>query len=357
MNADNPTLEINVSRQFTSWLYEQNLSLAFTTYQAGKLFAIGLQSNGKVSVFERTFERCMGLYVSGARLYMSSLYQLWRFENALEPGQSHNGYDCVYVPQVGYTTGDLDIHDIGAGTEPINSLNGSSLPQKLIFVNTLFSCLATVSEQYSFIPVWKPPFISRLAAEDRCHLNGLTIVNGEPKYVTAVSQSDVAEGWRDRRIDGGCLIDVKFNQVILTGLSMPHSPRWYGDKLWLLNSGTGEFGYVNWSEGKFEPIAFAPGYLRGLSFRGYFAIVGISKPRKNKTFSGLPLDEKLAAKNAIARCGLLVIDLRSGDIVHSLRLEGIVEELYDVVVIPKIRRPMIIGFKTEEVRRIITMGS
>jgi len=118
-----------------------------------------------------------------------------------------------------------------------------------------------------------------------------------------------------------------------------------------------EFGYVNWSEGKFEPIAFAPGYLRGLSFIGDFAIVGISKPRKNKTFSGLPLDEKLAAKNALARCGLLVIDLRSGDIVHSLRLEKIVEELYDVVVIPKIIRPMIIGFKTEEVRRMITMGS
>lgn len=126
MNTDNPTLEIHASRQFTSWLYEQNLSLAFTTYQAGKLFAIGLQPSGKISVFERTFERCMGLYVSGSRLYMISLYQLWRFENALEPGKTHNGYDCVYVPQVGYTTGDLDIHDIGAGTEPINSLNGSS---------------------------------------------------------------------------------------------------------------------------------------------------------------------------------------------------------------------------------------
>jgi len=216
MNTDNPTLEIHASRQFTSWLYEQNLSLAFTTYQAGKLFAIGLQPSGQISVFERTFERCMGLYVSGSRLYMSSLYQLWRFENALEPGKTHNGYDCVYVPQVGYTTGDLDIHDIGAGTERINSLNGSSLPQKLIFVNTLFSSLATVSEQYSFIPVWKPPFISRLAAEDRCHLNGLTIVNGEPKYVTAVSQSDVADGWRDRRVDEGYLIDVKYNKVSVT---------------------------------------------------------------------------------------------------------------------------------------------
>ncbi len=161
----------------------------------------------------------------------------------------------------------------------------------------------------------------------------------------------------DRRQNGGCLIDVESNQIMLEGLSMPHSPRWYQDKLWLLNSGTGEFGCVDLEKSVFEPIAFCPGYLRGCAFNGDFAIVGISKPRNNKTFSGLALDRKLAAKNAEPRCGLLVIDLRSGDLVHSLRLEGIVEELYDVAVIPQIRRPMTIGFKTEEIRRIITMNS
>ena len=214
MNPDNPTLEVTTSRQFTSWLYEQHLSLAFTTYQAGKLFTLGLQPNGQLSVFERTFERCMGLCLSGSSLYMSSLYQLWRFENALKQGQTHNGYDSVYVPQVGYITGDLDVHDVCLGQQRTDSLNNKSESesQKLIFVNTLFSCLATVSEQYSFRTLWKPPFISRLAAEDRCHLNGLATVNGLAKYVTAVSQSDVAEGWRDRRLDGGCLIDVQSNE-------------------------------------------------------------------------------------------------------------------------------------------------
>ena len=105
-------LEITGSRQFTAWLAEQNLSLVFTTYQAGKVFFIGLQPNGQLSVFERTFNRCMGLYAEGSTFYMSSLYQLWRFENALEPGQTHNDYDCLYLPQVGYVTGDLDIHDL-----------------------------------------------------------------------------------------------------------------------------------------------------------------------------------------------------------------------------------------------------
>ena len=208
-------LEINCSRQFTAWLAEQKFSLAFTTYQAGKLFLIGRQPNGRLSIFERSFERCMGLWAKESSLYISSLYQIWRFENVLESEQIHNGYDCLYVPQVGYITGDLDVHDLTVDNTG-----------KLVFVNTLFSCLATVSEQYSFIPLWQPSFISRLAAEDRCHLNGLAMREGQPRYVTACSQSDVADGWRDKRCDGGCLIDVSSNEVLVRGLSMPHSPRW-----------------------------------------------------------------------------------------------------------------------------------
>ena len=364
-----PALEINASRQFTSWLASQNLSLVFTTYQAGKVFFIGLRQNGELSVFERTFERCMGLYAHNSSLYMSSLYQLWRLENALEPGQIADGYDAVYVPQVGYITGDLDIHDVvlvepaqppllrgKQQVEPqVPSLNNGGLGG-VVFVNTLFSCLATISETKSFVPLWKPPFISKLAAEDRCHLNGLAVRDGQPRYVTAVSQSDVADGWRDKRKDGGCVMDISTNQAIATGLSMPHSPRWYKDKLWLLNSGRGEFGYLDLERGVFEAVAFCPGYLRGLSFCGDFAVVGISKPRHNKTFSGLALDEQLQAKQAQARCGLLVIDLRSGDIVHSLRIEGVVEELYDVQVLPGVRRPMAIGLKTDEIRRVISIG-
>ena len=364
-----PTFEINASRQFTSWLASQNLSLVFTTYQAGKVFFIGLRQNGQLSVFERTFERCMGLYAHNSSLYLSSLYQLWRLENALEPGQIADGYDAVYVPQVGYITGDLDIHDVvlveppqppklrgNQQVEPqVPSLNNGRLGG-VVFVNTLFSCLATISETKSFVPFWKPPFISKLAAEDRRHLNGLAMRDGQPRYVTAVSQSDVADGWRDKRKDGGCVMDISTNQAIATGLSMPHSPRWYKDKLWLLNSGRGEFGYLDLERGVFEAVAFCPGYLRGLSFCGDFAVVGISKPRHNKTFSGLVLDEQLQAKQAQARCGLLVIDLRSGDIVHSLRIEGVVEELYDVQVLPGVRQPMAIGLKTDEIRRVISIG-
>ncbi len=334
------------SRNFTGWLAGQQCSLAFTTYNVGKIFFIGLNAEGQMSIFERTFERSMGMWSNGQTLYLSSLYQFWRFENAIPEGQQHSGYDRLYVPQVGYVTGDIDVHDIA--------------PDHLgrpVFVNTLFSCLATVSETHSFVPLWHPPFISRLAAEDRCHLNGLAMgEDGKPAYVTAVATSDVADGWREHRAGGGVVIDVKTGDVVLDGLSMPHSPRLYRGRLYLHDSGTGRFGYADLESGKFEEIAFCPGYLRGLAFAGDYAVVGLSRPRQNKTFQGLALDEALAAKSAEARSGLQMINLATGDASDWLRAEGLIEELYDVAVLPNVRRPMALGFRTDEIRRTLSLA-
>jgi len=344
--ADEPWVEVYSSREFPGWLAEERVSLAFTTYQTAKLFFVGLQADGNLAVSERTFNRCMGLWADGQTLWMNTLYQLWRFENALQPGFLHNGCDRLYIPRVGYTTGDLDIHDIAVEASG-----------RVLFVNTKFSCLATLSERDSFTPLWRPPFLSRLAAEDRCHLNGLALDEGRARYLTAVSTSDVADGWRDRRHDGGVVLDVRHNRVCVAGLSMPHSPRVYRDRLWLLNSGTGYFGSADPRSGTFEPLTFCPGYLRGLAFAGDYAVVGLSRPRHDKTFGGLALDAALAAKGAEARCGLQVIDLRTGDALHWLRLEGMVSELYDVVVLPGAVRPMALGFKTDEIQRIISIGA
>jgi uncharacterized protein (TIGR03032 family) len=342
--AASPQLEITTSRQMLSWLAEQNLSIALTTYQIGKLFFLGLKDNGEMSVFERTFNRCMGLCPTANGFYMSSLYQMWRFENIFTEGEQQNGYDRLYLPQVGNTTGDLDIHDMAVDADG-----------RLIFVNTLFGCLATLSETHSFKPLWRPKFISKLAAEDRCHLNGLAMKDGRAAYVTAVGESDVVDGWRDHRSGGGVVIDVNSNEIVCRGLSMPHSPRWHQGRLWLLNSGTGEFGHVELNTGRFVPKAFCAGYMRGLYFHGDYALVGLSKPRHNKTFSGLALDENLKSRNAEARCGIQIIDLRSGDAVHWIRIEGIVDELYDVITLPGVKRPMALGFKTDEIRRVISI--
>lgn len=337
--------ELFTSRQFVEWMAEQHVSLAFTTYQAGKLFLLGINPEGKLSVFERTLNRCMGMWSDAQSLYISTLYQLWRFENVLAEGELSNGYDRVYVPQVGYITGDLDIHDIAV------DVNGD-----VVFANTLMSCLARVSQTHSMSPCWTPPFISRLAVEDRAHLNGLAMRDGKPAFVTCVSQSDVADGWRDRRSDGGVVIDVASNETIVSGLSMPHSPRWYQDKLWLLDSGNGYFGYVDIDKGDFIRVAFCPGYLRGLAFIGDFAVIGSSLPRDNKTFQGLRLEKELKQRDAEPRCGLFVVDLKTGEIPHWLRMEGLVTELYDVCTLAGVRRPMAIGFQNDEIRRMISIG-
>jgi uncharacterized protein (TIGR03032 family) len=344
--SSRPPLEVTCSRNFLHWLGGLKLSLALTTYQSRRLFLIGLKEDGGLSVFERLFDRAMGLHATSERLYMSSRYQVWRFENALAHGEIYNGYDRLFVPRLAYTTGDVDIHDMAVDNE-----------DRVVFVNTLYSCLAGLSEQYSFTPLWTPPFISKLAPEDRCHLNGLAMVDGQPGYVTSVSRSDVTAGWRDRREAGGCVIDVRTDEIVCDGLSMPHSPRYYQGRLWLLNSGTGEFGYIDMTSGAFEPLAFCPGYLRGLAFFGNHAVVGLSRPRRDGAFSGLALDGLLEAKEAEARCGVMVIDISRGDIIHWLEFKGVVTELYDVQILPGVTRPTALGMMTDEISRVITMGS
>ncbi|MCL1470133.1 TIGR03032 family protein [Argonema antarcticum] len=367
VQQSSPDIEVFCSRQFLEWLQLEQISLAFTTYQTSRLCLIGVNPQGQLSGFERLFDRAMGLYATSERLFLSTKYQLWQLDNALALGELYNGYDKLYIPRIGYTTGDLDIHDVAIATPPPtpSPSTGRGLEEPplfkggqggIVFVSTLLNCLATLSETKSCTPLWKPKFISKIVNEDRCHLNGLAMVEGQTRFVTACSRSDVVDGWRDKRRDGGVVIDIPSNEIILSGLSMPHSPRFYQGKLWLHNSGSGEFGYVDLQPGKFEPVTFCPGYLRGLAFWKNYAIVGLSKPRSgDKTFSGLSLDDKLIAKDTEARCGLMVIDLNSGNIIHWLRLEGLITELYDVQVLPGMQRPMALGFQTEEISQLITL--
>jgi uncharacterized protein (TIGR03032 family) len=153
------------------------------------------------------------------------------------------------------------------------------------------------------------------------------------------------------------VIDVPAQRLAVSGLSMPHSPRLHGGRLWLLDSGSGFLGIADPERGTFERVAFSPGYLRGLAFAGPYAVVGLSRPRHDKTFGGLALEDNLAARQAEAPCGLHVIHLPTGDTAHWVRLEGMVSELYDVAVLPGVVRPMVLGFKTPEIQRLLTIGA
>ena len=341
-NSPSNTPLISASRGFVDWLESQNVSLAVSTYQTGKLFLFGRNPTGQFSAFERTFERAMGLVGDDQTIYMATLFQIWRLENVLQADESTDGYDRSYVPQVGYTTGDLNVHDI--------AIDSSG---QLNFISARFSCLATNSDRYNFCPIWMPKFVSKLAGEDRCHLNGLAMVDGKPRYVTACSQTDIVDGWREHRRDGGVLIDITNDEVMASGLSMPHSPRWYQDKLWLLDAGTGYLGHVDLESRQFNRLTFCPGFARGLCFSGNYAIVGISLPRHDPTFQGLAVQENLQEANVSARCGLLIIDITSGDIVQWMRFEDPIRELYDVIVLPEVIRPRLVGFKSDEIRTIV----
>jgi uncharacterized protein (TIGR03032 family) len=336
-----------MSGGLVGYLAINNLSFVFSSYQSGKFYLVGRNPKGGLMINERFFQKAMGISVQGRdRLWLATLAQIIRFDNTLDEDQFINAtQDACYVPRVAYTTGALDAHDIGI-----------TATGDVIFVNTRFNCLATLSENRSFKPVWKPDFIDRIVSEDRCHLNGLAMERGKPRYVTAVSKSNTIDGWRDRRSDGGILIDVASHKIMLEGLSMPHSPRVHDGKLYLLNSGTGELGRVEKdAAGKlaFKPIAFCPGFVRGLAFHGKYAFVGLSKPRYQR-FEGLALDARLKAADSEAWCGVQIIDLEDGTCVEWLRIDGAIGELYDVGVLPGVATPMALGFANADVVTLIT---
>ncbi|MFO1123154.1 MAG: TIGR03032 family protein [Hyphomicrobiales bacterium] len=328
-----------------AFLATHGMSVALSSYQSGKFYLLGRNAKGGLNVHERYFQKAMGLATAPGQIVLASLFQIIRFENALKPGELVNQiYDACFVPRLCHVTGVLDAHDVG-----ITEDGG------VIFVNTRFNCLAGPSTVHSFTPVWKPPFISRIIDEDRCHLNGLAMDRGRPRYVTAVSRSDTIDGWRDRRADGGVIVDVERNAVVCEGLSMPHSPRLYNGRLWVLNSGSGELGQVEMSGsgGSFKPLAFCPGFVRGLAFHGRYAFVGLSKPRYQR-FEGLALDRRLQEKNSEAWCGLQVIDLTTGACVQWFRIDGAVGELYDVAIVPGCIQPMALGFASTDILSFIT---
>ena len=338
--GNSPAVTMQASDYLYQWLDNEQISFAFTTYQANRLFLVGRKENGRLAVNERLFDKPMGLYASHEQLFMATRYQIWQLENRLATGERYQDCDRLYVPAQSHTTGDLSVHDLTVTDK-----------QQILFINTNFSCIGRLQAGYSFAPIWKPPFITKLVAEDRCHLNGLALQDGEPAYVTACSVSDVAAGWRDHRLDGGVVMHIPSNEIIASGLSMPHSPRWYQGKLWLLNSGKGEFGYLN--DGQFVPVIFCPGFVRGLAFWKNYALVGLSKLR-SKVFTGLALEQRLASGNMTSQCGLMIIDLNTGNLLHTLRIDGVVEELVDVVVLPELYWPRSLVYQNDDIDRLIS---
>lgn len=336
------TLTCATSESFVNWLACTRGSVAISTYQAGKLVLVGWNGN-QVTVLPRDFQKPMGLAVDADRMALATQHAVILFGNAKllaaeyledQPGR----YDSLYLPRVSYLTGDLNVHDVAfAGND-------------LILVNSRFSCLATPSSEFSFRPFWQPPFISELAPEDRCHLNGVAIRDGRPAYVTALGSTDVVGGWRERKADGGVVLDVSTGDVLVRRCSMPHSPRWHEDRLWILNSGTGELWLVDPATGDRTVVCGLPGYLRGLCFVGRYALVGLSRIREKHIFGGLPIERR----HQELKCGVAVVDLKDGRSVAMLEFTAGCTELYDVQFIPAVQRPAIVNLDRPASRQAFT---
>ena len=336
------TIRCDVSESFPSWLSQAGGSIVLTTYQAGKVGMIGWDGL-QVTLLFRDFPKPMGLDVDGPRLLLATRYQVIELVNAPllayeflenQPGR----YDALYLPRVTFDMGDLAVHDVAFGSEC------------LWLVNTRFSCLCNSSRDYSFIPRWQPPFISEVVPEDRCHLNGLAMEGGRPRFVTAMGATDTVGGWRDGKADGGVVVDVPSGQVVLRGLSMPHSPRLHDGALWVLNSGAGELWRVDRGSFRHEVVCGLPGYVRGLSFAGPVALVGLSTIREKHIFGGLPVQERYPR----LRCGVAVIELRSGRQLGLFEFTEGCTEIFDVRFLPDVGRPMILNAEKEATRQAVT---
>jgi uncharacterized protein (TIGR03032 family) len=301
-----------------------HVTLLVSTYQAGKVVVVGARGGRPEFAFP-SFDRAMGLAVSPGRLAVGTRADVWVLRAAPDVAAA-GGYDAGYLARSAHHTGDIQGHEMAwAGDD-------------LWVVNTRFSCLCTLDDRYSFVPRWRPSFVSALAAEDRCHLNGLAMDGGRPRFVTALGETDTGGGWRPNKATGGCLIDVSSGAVVARGLAMPHSPRVYRDRVWLLDSGRGHLATVDPATGRVEPVVELPGYARGLAFAGDAAFVGLSRARETATFGGLPI----AARDTL-KCGVAVVDLRAGRVAALLEFKSGVEEIFDVQVLPCVRRALLAG--------------
>ncbi|NLS96609.1 MAG: TIGR03032 family protein [Planctomycetaceae bacterium] len=332
----------SASPEFYAWLAQSGGSLVLSTYQAGKVALIGTDDR-QVTLLMREFDKPLGMAIQGNRLALATRYWVGIFANAPllardyledQPGK----YDGLFLPRTSYHTGDLHIHDV--------VFQGDDL----LFVNTRFSCLARPSHDHNFEAVWRPKFVSDLVPEDRCHLNGVAMVSGKPKYVTALGTTDSPGAWREKKATGGVVVDVETDEILLDGLAMPHSPRWHNGNLWLLNSGAGELLVMDPASGRRDVVCRLPGYLRGLCFVGPFALVGMCKIREKHLFGGLPIQQRVAR----LACGVAAVDLRTGGVVAQFEFASGCEELYDVLFLAGIRRGTILNLEKPAVREAVT---
>jgi uncharacterized protein (TIGR03032 family) len=318
--AEKGRLECRADDPFLSWLEQAAGTILATTYNSGKLALLSCL-DGSLRLRIHNFARPMGLAINADRLAIAAQQSIRMFDRqALDPNEP---FDAVYASTAKNETGKLDIHDlVFAGA-------------RIYFANTKYNCIARTSETHRFARSWQPDFISRIASGDRCHLNGIGVRDGRLSVVTAFCQSDQRRGWKEQdRFTGGILIDMHSKEIIARGLCMPHSPRWHDNRWWFCNSGRGTLCTLDAQGGSVNEVCMLPGFVRGLSFVGQFALVGLSRIRENHILDPTPICKQLRA----AKSGIALVDTRAGQMVGLAEFIRGGREIYDVTFLEGVQR-------------------
>ncbi len=332
-NDPNAPLRSVFTNTFAEVLKKCGVSLLISTYQAGKLITARMDGD-RLNTHFRIYNKPMGLAATRDKLAIGSAYQIFELRNVpavaqkLDPPGKH---DACFMQRNMHVTGDIDIHEM------------AYIDEELWFVNTRFSCLCTLDRAHSFVPRWRPPFVTAYDLSDRCHLNGLAVRDNQPRYMTMLGETDTAGGWRANKASGGLLMDITTNDVLRRGLSMPHSPRWYRDRLWVLESGQGSLSWLDLATGKLETVTQLPGFTRGIDFYGNIAFIGLSQVRETAVFSGIPITERLTERI----CGVWAVNIDTGETLGFLRFEDAVQEIFSVIVLPGIRFPEVLDWNED----------
>lgn len=341
MSNPPPPFTCTYSPNVPELLAQLNCTLAISTYQAGKVIFISAKDDQNLVQLPRNFQKPMGMALHGNKLAIALKDEVVILANAPQMALNYpkrpNTYDALFLPRATYYTGAIDIHDL------------EWVDGKLWAVNTLFSCLATLDSNHSFVPIWKPSFVKDYAPLDYCHLNGVAIVDGKPKYATALGSTSTPEGWREDREHGGVIIDIETNEIVAKNLPMPHSPRVINGQLYVLLSATGELVEVNLANGEYKIIKSLNGFVRGMSQYGDYLFIGLSKLReKSSAFGNLPIAQKSVFS------GVNIIHLPTMSNIGYIKYETSVEEIYDVKIMPGVQRPGLLNHKKPDHKIALT---
>ncbi len=343
-----PTLQpfsLKYTPNFPELLFKLCASIGITTYQAGKFIFLSAKNENELIQLPRSFAKPMGFcYDSDSqKMALACKDEIITFAGssslAAHYPKSIGTYDMMFCPRLTYHTNALDIHDLQYGKEG-----------KLFAVNTLFSCIASFDDEHNFKPYWIPPQINQMASEDRCHLNGMAMEDGLPRYASAFNRGNHLQSWREDITKTGVIYDLQNNEVIAENLPMPHSPKLVNGELYVLLSATGELARIDRNKGGYEVVAKPGGFLRGMAYHDDYLFISHSKLRKNSsTFAQLKISEQ--AQNS----GIIAIHLPSLSHVAKLTYEMSVDEIYDIHLFPGLQRPNILNTISDTYRSALSI--